>query len=97
MKMLLSAAVSSWQPQLAAVPLADDGAGEPYWLVPFRYHHTFCPYLVGSYDEVARAVTTYLNGGARTFIFDLPQEVDDLFHTRIAVERAVAAMTVGTV
>ncbi|MET7468237.1 LLM class flavin-dependent oxidoreductase [Micromonospora sp. NPDC005686] len=92
MKLLLSAAVSSWQPQLASVPIADEGEGGAYWLVPFRYHHTFCPYLVGSYDEVAQAVATYLKGGARTFVFDLPQEPDDLYHTRIAVERAVAAL-----
>lgn len=95
MKLLLSAAVSSWQPQLASVPMADEAEGEAYWLVPFRYHHTFCPYLVGSYDEVARAVTAYLDGGARTFVFDVPQEPDDLYHTRIAVERAVAAMSGG--
>ncbi|MDQ2588440.1 LLM class flavin-dependent oxidoreductase [Saccharothrix yanglingensis] len=92
MKMLLSAAVSSWQPQLAAVPIPDDAPGQAYWLVPFRYHHTFCPYLVGSYDEVARAVATYLDGGIRTFVLDIPEEPDDLWHARTAIERAVAAM-----
>lgn len=92
MKLLLSASVSSWQPQLAAVPIADQAEGQPYWLVPFRYHHTFCPYLVGSYDEVAQAVTTYLNGGIRTFVLDVPQEQADLQHARIAIERAVMAM-----
>lgn len=92
MKLLLSAAVSSWQPQLASVPIPDEAEGQAYWLVPFRYHHTFCPYLVGSHDEVARAVTTYLNGGIRTFVLDIPREPDDLWHARIAIERAVAAM-----
>ncbi|GAA3462105.1 LLM class flavin-dependent oxidoreductase [Saccharothrix longispora] len=92
MKMLLSAAVSSWQPQLAAVPIPDDAPGQAYWLVPFRYHHTFCPYLVGSYDEVAQAVATYLDGGIRTFVLDIPEEPDDLWHARTAIERAVAAM-----
>jgi alkanesulfonate monooxygenase len=92
MKLLLSASVSSWQPQLAAVPIADEAEGQPYWLVPFRYHHTFCPYLVGSYDEVAQAVATYLNGGIRTYVLDVPQEPEDLYHARIAIERAVAAM-----
>lgn len=92
MKLLLSAAVSSWQPQLASVPIPDEAEGQAYWLVPFRYHHTFCPYLVGNHDEVARAVTTYLNGGIRTFVLDIPREPDDLWHARIAIERAVAAM-----
>ncbi len=91
MKLLLSASLSSWQSQLASVPIADETEGEPYWLVPFRYHHTFCPYLVGSHDEVAQAVTTYLYGGIRTFVLDVPQEPDDLHHARIAIERAVAA------
>jgi alkanesulfonate monooxygenase len=92
MKLLLAAAVSSWQPQLASVPIPDEAEGQAYWLVPFRYHHTFCPYLVGSHDEVAQAVTTYLNGGIRTFVLDIPREPDDLWHARIAIERAVAAM-----
>ncbi|THA34019.1 LLM class flavin-dependent oxidoreductase [Streptomyces sp. A1277] len=92
MKLLLSAGGSSWQPQLASVPIPDEARGQPYWLVPFRYHHTFCPYLVGSHDEVARAVTTYLNGGIRTFVLDIPREPDDLWHARIAIERAAAAM-----
>jgi alkanesulfonate monooxygenase len=94
MKLLLSASVSSWQPQLASVPIAEEGQGA-YWLAPFRYHHTFCPYLVGSHDEVAQAVTAYLNGGIRTFVLDIPREPDDLFHARIAIERAVAAMDGG--
>ncbi len=97
MKLLLSSAVSSWQPQLASVPIADEPESGAYWLVPFRYHYTFTPYLVGSYDEVARAVTTYLSGGARTFVLDMPQESDDLHHARIVIERAVAAMGDGAI
>lgn len=92
MKLLLSASVSSWQSQLASVPIPDQAQGQVYWLVPFRYHYTFCPYLVGTYDEVAQALSTYLNGGVRTFVLDLPQEPDDLHHARIAIERAAAAM-----
>jgi alkanesulfonate monooxygenase len=92
MKLLLSAAVSSWQPQLASVAIPDEAPGQTYWLVPFRYHHTFCPYLVGNYDEVAQAVTTYLDGGIRTFVLDIPEEPEDLWHARTAIERAVTAM-----
>lgn len=92
MKLLLSAGDSSWQPRLAGVPIPDEAEGQPYWLVPFRYHHTFCPYLVGDHDEVAQAVTKYLNGGIRTFVLDIPREPDDLWHARIAIERAAGAM-----
>jgi len=91
MKLLLPTSVSSWQTQLAALPIDDEDEGV-YWLVPFRHHHTVTPYLVGSYDEVAAAVATYLNGGVRTFVLDLPQDPDDLHHNRIAIERGVAAM-----
>lgn len=92
MKLLVSASVSSWQPQLASVAVPDQAPGQTYWLVPFRYHHTFCPYLVGDHDEVAQALTTYLDGGVRTFVLDIPGEPADLWNARIAVERAVAAM-----
>jgi alkanesulfonate monooxygenase len=92
MKLLLSTSESSWQARLAAVPTPDEVEGDPYWLVPFRYRYTFAPFLVGSYDEVAQAVKTYLDGGIRTFVLDIPQEQDDLYHARVAIERAVAAM-----
>ncbi|MEU2172476.1 LLM class flavin-dependent oxidoreductase [Micromonospora chersina] len=92
MRLLLAATESNWQAQLAASPIDDEPEDDAYWLVPFRYRHTFAPYLVGSYDEVARVLRTYLDGGTRTFVIDVPQEPDDLHHARIAVERAVAAM-----
>jgi alkanesulfonate monooxygenase len=34
--------------------------------------YTFCPYLVGSYDEVAAALCRYLDLGADTLILDVP-------------------------
>lgn len=92
MQLLLAATESKWQAQLAASSIADEPEDEAYWLVPFRYRHTFAPYLVGSHDEVAQVLRTYLDGGARAFVLDVPQEPDDLHHARIAIERAVAAM-----
>ena len=62
MKLLLSASVSSWQPQLAAVPIADQAEGQPYWLVPFQNYKAVCPFLVGSHeqgDRTACANTTH--------------------------------------
>jgi hypothetical protein len=41
---------------------------------------------------VAKALTTYLNAGVRTFVLDAPEISDDLYHARIAMERAVASM-----
>ena len=55
--------------------------GSPYWLVPFNNYKTFCPYLVGSYDEVSCEVSKYIQEGFRTFILDVPPSREELHHT----------------
>ena len=63
-----------------------DLGGEPkeqrstYWLWPFQNYKTFCPYLVGSYEQVSNEVGRYLAAGYRTFILDVPASEDDLTH-----------------
>ena len=42
---------------------------------------TFCPYLVGSYDEVRCEVSKYIKEGFRTFILDVPPSREELHHT----------------
>jgi alkanesulfonate monooxygenase len=72
---------SAWYEELSAL---DDGAAEqssPYWLVPFKNYKTFCPYLVGSYDEVRSAILKYIQEGFRTFILDVPPSREELHHT----------------
>jgi len=49
-----------------------------------------CPYLVGSYDEVAGLLARYLELGHEVFILDIPTAEDDLYHARTAFERAAA-------
>src|SRR3989449_269182 len=44
---------SSWHKQLSTVVVETERS--PYWLVPFQNYKTMCPYLVGSYDRVARS------------------------------------------
>jgi len=51
-----------------------------YWLWPFQNYKTFCPYLVGSYEQVSNEVVRYLAGGYRTFILDVPGSEEDLTH-----------------
>jgi alkanesulfonate monooxygenase len=51
-----------------------------YWLWPFQNYKTFCPYLVGSYEQVSNEVVRYLAGGYRTFILDVPASEEDLTH-----------------
>jgi alkanesulfonate monooxygenase len=77
---------SQWHHQLTAL---DDAPGEtPYWLVPFQNYQTMCPYLVGSYDEVAREMAAYLAGGYRTVILDVPAGPEELEHTFAAFKLA---------
>jgi len=62
----------------------------PYWLTPFRNYKTFCPYLVGTYERVARELARQLRDGVNAFILDVPREEADLAHARIAFEHAAA-------
>ena len=84
---------SAWHRQLsnlAAVPPDMN----PYWLVPFQNYKTFCPYLVGSYDDVAEIVRRYLEAGFGTYILDVPREEADLLHAAEVFQRACAQAAV---
>jgi alkanesulfonate monooxygenase len=61
----------------------------PYWLVPFQNYKTMCPYLVGSYDQVAEELARYFGAGYRTVILDVPPSADELEHTFRAVNLAM--------
>jgi alkanesulfonate monooxygenase len=78
---------SAWHRQLSQ--LGDTTTGNPYWLVPFQNYKTFCPYLVGSYDQVALELAAYIRCGMRTFILDIPRQEEDLVHINAAFRRAV--------
>ncbi len=80
---------SVWHRQLS--DLGRSANGGPYWLVPFENYKTFCPYLVGSHEVVARELGQYITAGYRTFILDVPRDADDLEHTRIVFARALEA------
>jgi alkanesulfonate monooxygenase len=86
---------SSWQRNLSLVAetaarTGSGGVGEDtYWLRPFQSYKTFCPYLVGSYDEVAQALRQYFAAGVSTVILDVPESYDDLAHARLAIAHAV--------
>jgi alkanesulfonate monooxygenase len=75
---------SQWHRRLSET---EEPAGSPYWLHPFRNYQTFCPYLVGSYEEVGAELGRYYTLGFRSFILDVPVNRDDLEH----VERAFVA------
>jgi alkanesulfonate monooxygenase len=79
---------SHWHRQLSRLGETPPSDANPYWLGPFENYKTFCPYLVGSYDRVARELERYLRLGFRTFILDIPPSEEELEHTSIAFQRA---------
>lgn len=64
-----------------------------YWLGPFKSYNTFCPYLVGSFEEVAEYLHGYLQKGYNRIILDIPPDRDDINYTmdtfRLASSREV--------
>lgn len=82
---------SAWHRQLSELGNQDERS--PYWMVPFENYKTFCPYLVGDYDTVAEEMAGYLRAGFQTFIFDVPQEPDDLAHGNIVLAKARELVT----
>ena len=89
-EMAMSRSDSSWHVTLSK--LAEESAADAnaYWLGPFQNYDTFCPYLVGSYDEVVAEVMTYWQRGHRTVILDIPVSDDDFEHTALVFDRAAA-------
>ena len=84
---------SHWHRQLSD---GDEGADETagtYWLGPFRHYQTFCPYLVGSYAEVAIDLAAYLRLGHRTLVLDIPPTHEELVHTRRVLDMAEGSST----
>jgi alkanesulfonate monooxygenase len=80
---------SNWHHRLSE---PDNPPPRPYWMEPFLSYQTFCPYLVGSYASVGDELRRYVDAGVQTFILDVPRDEDDLGHTALAFEHAVAAL-----
>jgi alkanesulfonate monooxygenase len=78
---------SSWHQKLDA--LADAGTDDtqgPYWLVPFQNYKAMCPYLVGSYERIARELAGYVDRGFTTFILDEPSSEEEMRHVATTFE-----------
>jgi alkanesulfonate monooxygenase len=77
---------STWHKQLTDW----EGTGEsPYWLAPFQNYKTMCPYLVGSYEQVAGELARFFGAGHRTVILDVPPSAEELQHTFAALDAAL--------
>ena len=70
---------SAWHHRLSEIGGGSTGR-DTYWLHPFDNYQTNCPYLVGSYKNVAEELARYVAGGYRTFILDIPAAEEEFEH-----------------
>jgi len=79
---------SQWHQQLSEIERDLSGKSTIYWLWPFKNYSTFCPYLVGSYEEVSNELMKYIRAGFTNYILDIPAEERDLQSVGIVFEMA---------
>ena len=79
---------SHWHKQISDLAKETASAQTVYWTWPFENYKTFCPYLVGSYQDVSYELSRYLQLGYRTFILDIPPNCDELRHVQAAFQMA---------
>ncbi len=78
---------SVWHRTLSAFG-NESPSNNTYWLRPFETYKSFCPYLVGSYDQVAEELAKYMTIGYGTFILDIPAAEEELRHINLVFDRA---------
>jgi alkanesulfonate monooxygenase len=82
---------SSWDSQFSRAAAAVEPRWDNlYWLAPCTQYKASCPYLVGSYDRVAKEIARYVELGYRTFILETPASQEEIQHAGIVFERAAA-------
>jgi Coenzyme F420-dependent N5,N10-methylene tetrahydromethanopterin reductase and related flavin-dependent oxidoreductases len=79
---------SQWHNQISSMAKECDTARSVYWTWPFENYKTFCPYLVGSYQEVSEELSRHLQLGYRTFILDIPPNREELRHVQATFQMA---------
>lgn len=79
---------SMWHKQLSEVAEELRDKKSTYWMVPFEMYKTNCPYLVGTYQQVARELKRYIETGHRKFILDIPPCEEELHHSAVTFEHA---------
>lgn len=88
-KLAMKTSDSKWHKKLSQMADELKGRESPYWLHPFENYKTFCPYLVGSYEEVAEEIGRYIDIGFETFILDIPPTKEELTHTSKVFDKAL--------
>jgi len=79
--MAMKASDSVWHRSLSEIGRSTtEDTRSTYWLWPFQNYKTFCPYLVGTYDQVAGQIARYAAADVSTFILDVPRSEEDFSH-----------------
>lgn len=92
-RLAMSTSDSVWHRQLSTLARETAIQETAYWLHPFEHYKSFCPYLVGSYRDVAVEVARYISKGFTTFILDIPPSRTELEHVRVVFDQATASVT----
>jgi alkanesulfonate monooxygenase len=71
---------STWKRNLFDAAQKNTRTDGLYWLRPFRSGQADCPYLVGSYSELAEGLVHLVAQGARAFIIDVPASEAEFMH-----------------
>lgn len=79
-KLAMKVSDSVWHKKLSQIGSQTGAKREVYWLGPFENYKTFCPYLVGSYQDVSFELGRYMSAGFKTYILDIPASKEDLEH-----------------
>jgi alkanesulfonate monooxygenase len=94
-KLSMKVSDSVWHKQLSELGESIGEEKSLYWLWPFKNYKTFCPYLVGSHEQVSNELARYIRAGFTNFILDIPAEEWDLRTAgtvfRMAVNKSAAA------
>jgi len=85
---------STWHKQLSVTAEKARSNRSVYWLHPFETYKTFCPYLVGSYDQAAQELSRYIHLGYKTFILDIPPSEEELQHCGLVFRKAAELVLV---
>jgi len=87
-QMAMRVSDSVWHKQLSQMIEETGEVQGVYWMWPFQNYQTFCPYLVGSYEEVSEEVSRYMRNGFQSFILDIPPSREELQHIQTVFEYA---------
>jgi alkanesulfonate monooxygenase len=87
---------SLWHSDLSRLAKENENDRTLYWLRPFENYKTFCPYLVGSYEQVSEELASYMSLGYNTYILDVPPNAEELEHTRAVFSLAHEKQNIRT-